>query len=76
VTRIKSPHDFHEVKIRNPENICSNCSMETSQVCEWCGTCYKCHKGVEIEKEYELQFEMPARGVKMKWNNNTRSKYL
>ena len=48
----KSPHDFPKVKIRNPESICSNCSTETSQICEWCGTCYKYHKGLEIEKEY------------------------
>jgi sulfatase maturation enzyme AslB (radical SAM superfamily) len=52
-----TPHDFHEVKIRNPESICSKCTMETSQVCEWSGVYYKCHKVLEIEKESQLGYE-------------------
>jgi hypothetical protein len=52
IKRIRSPHDFHEVKIHDPESICSRCEKQTSQLCEWCGICFACHKGQIIEKEY------------------------
>lgn len=52
MTRLRAPHSFHEAKIHNPESMCSNCSTQTSQICEWCGACYKCHRGLDIEKEY------------------------
>jgi hypothetical protein len=52
MTRVRSPHDFHEVKIHNPESICKKCSTQTSKICEWCGVCHNCHEGIERNEEY------------------------
>jgi hypothetical protein len=50
--RIRSPHDFHEVKIHDPESICSRCEKQTPRLCEWCGICFACHSGQVVEREY------------------------
>ena len=51
MTRIKSPHSFHEVAVRDKETSCPNCKTETSKICSWCGKCYACHDKT-IEKDY------------------------
>jgi hypothetical protein len=50
--RVRGPHDFHEVKIHDPESICSSCGKQTPRLCEWCGICFACHSGQIIEREY------------------------
>lgn len=51
MTRIKSPHDFHEVTVHDHESICLKCKTETPKVCSWCGMCYSCHHEIR-EKDY------------------------
>lgn len=51
MTRIKSPHDFHEVTVPSQESICLKCKTQTSKICSWCGMCYTCHHESR-EKDY------------------------
>ena len=51
MTRVKAPHDFHEVAVHNPESICPKCKTETPRICSWCGACYTCHTDPR-EKDY------------------------
>lgn len=44
MTRIRSPHNFHEVSVHDQESICPNCKTETSKICSWCGKCTSCHR--------------------------------
>lgn len=52
MTRVRSAHNFHEVKVLNPETVCAKCGNATPHVCEWCGACRTCHKGPDAEKLY------------------------
>lgn len=55
MTRVRSSHDFHEemsdIEGSSP-SFCSNCGLEKTKVCKWCGKCYECHKGVTEENNY------------------------
>jgi hypothetical protein len=52
MTRMRMSHNYHEVKVFNPETFCTKCGEATPRVCEWCGACYACHKGAKAEKSY------------------------
>ncbi|MEO9294311.1 MAG: hypothetical protein ABI347_01780 [Nitrososphaera sp.] len=45
MTRMRQPHNFHEVKEHSPETRYIKCGTETPHVCEWCGACKACHIG-------------------------------
>jgi hypothetical protein len=55
VTWVRSSHDFHE-EMSNIEgsspSICSDCGLEITKVCKWCGKYYECHEGIEEENNY------------------------
>jgi predicted ATP-dependent serine protease len=52
MTRIRSPHDFHETKKHDTENICAKCGKMTPKLCDWCGACLQCHTGNTLERTY------------------------
>jgi len=52
MTRIRSPHDFHETKKHDTESICAKCGKMTPKLCDWCGTCLQCHTGNAMERAY------------------------
>jgi len=52
MTRLRTSHNFHQAKESNPETFCIKCGTATIRVCEWCGACNTCHKGVIAERRF------------------------
>jgi hypothetical protein len=52
MTRMRTPHDYHEPQVHRIDTLCIKCETTTPHVCEWCGACLACHKGSQEEEKY------------------------